>query len=415
MNKWSFFAILCCILLLCALPAMAQEEQALPVITITYASDASLSQEAAVDAQITVAEGGQESSFQAKLRLNKTALDLVEKDLPQQSLYIEGAETRFVLYNDGGDALRTKLLSTACSGLVAQCPVAVPVRTQEPVEVYVNGDYRGLYSRREDIADAIARFEGLDSAATLNVTDVNKKAFCGDASGIANALQQLKGLNLSLEADRQTLSTLLDTESFLNWAAVNAFFGNLNMNNDVIFYQVGNGPIKCAMGDFAYALMFAAHNPYASLNTITTDVAIIIESMLLNQPEYREAFLTKLGALYQALPTQTLQQAVDAANAQIASALPRHMERWTAAFIQAMAGKNNYLVTNTQEALLYQQYSIYRLRDKTLVRHPWYLYDLTQSALDVSDADMLRYFGSEKPALIEVPAESWETYKAANQ
>lgn len=187
------------------------------------------------------------------------------------------------------------------------------------------------------------------------------------------------------------------------------------MKSDVIFYQVENGPIKCAMGDFAYALMFAAHNPYASLNTITTDVVIIIESMLLNQPEYREAFLTKLGALYQALPTQTLQQAVDVANAQIASALPRHMERWTAAFIQAMAGKNNYLVTNTQEALLYQQYSIYRLRDKTLVRHPWYLYDLTQSALDVSDADMLRYFGSEKPALIEVPAESWETYKAANQ
>lgn len=415
MNKWSFFAVLCCILLLCALPAMAQEEQTLPVITITYAADASLSQETDVDAQITVAESGQESTFQAKLRLNKTALDLEEKDLPQQSLYIEGAETRFVLYNDGGDALRTKLLSTACSGLVAQCPVAVPVRTQEPVEVYVNGDYRGLYSRREDIADAIARFEGLDSAATLNVTDVNKKAFCGDASGIANALQQLKGLNLSLEADRQTLSTLLDTESFLNWAAVNAFFGNLNMKSDVIFYQVGNGPIKCAMGDFAYALMFAAYNPYASLNTITTDVVIIIESKLLNQPEYREAFLTKLGALYQALPTQTLQQAVDAANAQIASALPRHMERWTAAFIQAMAGKNNYLVTNTQEALLCQQYSIYRLRDKTLVRHPWYLYDLTQSALEVSDADMLRYFGSEKPALIEVPAESWETYKAANQ
>ena len=44
MNKWSFFAVFCCILLLCALPAMAQEEQALPVITITYASDASKSQ-----------------------------------------------------------------------------------------------------------------------------------------------------------------------------------------------------------------------------------------------------------------------------------------------------------------------------------------------------------------------------------
>ena len=255
MNKWSFFAVFCCILLLCALPAMAQEEQALPVITITYAAGAPLSHEEAVDAQVTIARDGKEHAFPARLRLNAAAMDSEERELPQRSLYIEGADMRFVLYNDGGDALRTKLLSTVCSGLVAQCPVAVPVRTQEPVEVYVNGDYRGLYSRREDIADAIARFEGLDSAAALNVADVNKKAFCGDPAGIANALQQLKGLNLSLEADRQTLSTLLDTESFLNWAAVNAFFGNLNMKSDVIFYQVGNGPIKCAMGDFAYALL----------------------------------------------------------------------------------------------------------------------------------------------------------------
>lgn len=413
MKKASLLSILCCLLLLCALPALA-EEQSLPVITITYAADAALSHEETVDAQVTVSEGGQESSFQAKLRLNKTALDLVEKDLPQRSLYIEGADMCFDLYNDGGDALRTKLLSTVCSGLVAQCPVAVPVRTQEPVEVYINGDYCGLYSQREDIADAIARFEGLDSAATLNVADVNKKAFCGDASGIANALQQLKGLNLSLEADRQTLSTLLDTESFLNWAAVNAFFGNLNMKSDVIFYQVGNGPVKCAMGDFAYALMFADHNPYASLNAITTDVVIIIESMLLNQPEYRDAFLTKLGALYQALPAQTMQEAVDAASARIAAALPRHMERWADEFIQALGG-DSYPAANAQEALLYQHYYVSRLRDKTLVRRPWYLYDQTQSALEVSDADMLRYFGSAKPALIDVPSDSWDAYKAANQ
>ena len=169
--------MLCCILLLCALPAMAQEEQALPVITITYAAGAPLSPEEAVDAQVTIARDGQEHAFPARLRLNAAAMDSEERELPQRSLYIKGADMRFVLYNDGGDALRTKLLSTACSGLVAQCPVAVPVRTQEPVEVYVNGDYRGLYSRREDIADAIARFEGLDSAATLNVADVNKKAF----------------------------------------------------------------------------------------------------------------------------------------------------------------------------------------------------------------------------------------------
>ncbi len=415
MNKWSFFAVLCCILLLCALPAMAQEEQTLPVITITYASDASLSRETAVDAQITVTEDGLENSFQAKLRLNDIALDATERALPQQSLYIEGAETRFVLYNDGGDALRTKLLSTACSGLVAQGPVAVPVRMQEPVEVYINGEYVGLYSRREDIADAIARFEGLDSTDGLNVTDTNaNSAFCGDASGIAGALQQIKSLNLSLEADRQTLDTLLDTESFLNWLAVNAYFGNINMNSDIIFYQIEDGPVKCAMGDFAFALMFASHNPYTSLETVSFQPVSVLENMLLNRPEYRNAFLTKLGALYQALPTQVICQAVDDANAKIASALLRHMERWADAFIRAL-GENVYLVSNAQEALLYQQYSVYRLEEKTLVRQPWYIYDLTQTALDVSDEDMLRYFGSAKPELPDVPTDTWDTYKTANR
>ena len=105
MNKWCFFAVFCCILLLCALPAMAQEEQALPVITITYAAGAPLSPEEAVDAQVTIARDGQEHAFSARLRLNAAAMDSEERELPQRSLYIKGADMRFVLYNDGGDAI----------------------------------------------------------------------------------------------------------------------------------------------------------------------------------------------------------------------------------------------------------------------------------------------------------------------
>ena len=415
MKKASLLSILCCLLLLCTLPALA-EEQSLPVITITYAADAALSHEETVDAQVTVSEGGQESTFQAKLQLNKTALDLVEKDLPQQSLHIESENECFVLYNDSYDALRTKLLGTVFSGLLAQSPAAVPVRAQEPVEVYVNGDYRGLYSRREDIAAAIARFEGLDSTDTLHVSDVNKKAFCGDTSGIFKALQQIKQLDLSLEADRQALNALLDTESYLNWLAANIFVGNANMYSDIIYYQVGEGPVKCAMGDFAWTMLQASSDPYASLNTVylDADYVLMIEKKLLSQPEYRDAFLAKLGALYQALPAQTMQEAVDAASARIAAALPRHMERWADEFIQALGG-DSYPAANAQEALLYQHYCVSRLRDKTLVRRPWYLYDQTQNALEVSDADMLRYFGSARPALIDVPSDSWDDYKAANQ
>lgn len=415
MKKVSLLALLCCLLMLCALPALA-EEQSLPVIRITYTGDAALTQEDTVSAQLSVLENGLETAYQAELRLNDAALDGAERALPQQSLRLENENVCFILYNDGNDALRTKLLGAVCSALIGQGPVAVPVRSQQAAEVYINDDYRGLYSRREDIVDAILRFEKLDSADALTITDVNQKAICGDPSDMTAALEQIKGLDLSLEADRQALTSLLDTESFLNWLAVNTFFGNGNMQSDIIFYQVDNGPWKCAMGDFAYVFMSASTNPYAGMNDVASTFAVhMLQRKLLNQPEYLNAFLAKLGALYQALPTQVLQDAVDAENAKIASALARHTERWADEFIQAMGNDFAYPPADAQEALRYQQYCLYRLRDKTLVRLPWYLYDLTQSELNVSDEDMLRYFGSEKPALPEVPSDGWEAYKAANR
>lgn len=415
MKKVSLLAMLCCLLILCALPALA-EDQSLPVFRITYPADTPLTQEETVTAQVTMLADGHEETYPAQLRLNDSKPDGAERALPQQSLRFEFYGLSFILYNGGNDALRTKVLDAVCSDLIEDGPVAVPVGGQSAVEVYVNDDYRGLYLLQGDIVDTILSFEALESTDTLNITDVNNKAICGDPFSIAAALEQIKGLDLSLEADRQTLATLLDTESFLNWLAVNTFFGNGNMRSDIIFYQVDNGTLKCAMGDFAYVFMSAATNPYASMNDASSAFTVdILQRKLLNQSEYRDAFLTKLGALYQALSVQKIQQAVDAENEKIATALSRHTERWADEFAQAMSEKYIYPVTNAQEALLYQQYSVYRLRDKTLLRQPWYLYDLTQSELNVSNEDMLRYFGSEKAELAEVPTDNWEAYKAAHQ
>ena len=413
MKRIGLLAALCCLLCLCALPGLAQEE-ALPVIRITCAPDAALTQEEAVAAQVTLISAGTETGFDAQLRLNDATLDAVECALPQKSLRVEGDGQRFILYNDGNDALYTKLISAVCCKLIAQGPIAVPVRAQEPVAVYLNGEYWGLYTKREVIEDAIARFEGLESAAGLNVVGANRQALCGDAAGLAEAFHRIRALDLSREEDRQTLGELLDTESLLNWMAVNAYLGVSNLYQEIVFYQADEGPWRCAAGDFAYALFTARDDSVARLKNISLGDTAMLTARLLEAPEYREAFLTRLGALYQALPTAVMQAAVDAESARIADALPAHMERWADAFAQTMSAKQDYPPANAQEALLFQRYRVYRLRDKTLTQRPWYVYDSAQQALALSDADMERYFGGPSPALPEVAGDTWEDYQAAN-
>lgn len=414
MNKTKLFVLLGCLISLLALPGMA-EEASLPAICITYAADAELSQEEAVEAQVVLADAGEETSLEAQLRLHDSTLDVVETALPQKSLRVDGGETRFILYNDGNDAIYTKIISAVCGNLIAQGPVAVPVRAQEPVEVYLNGEYWGLYTRREVIEDAIVRFEGLADTAGLKVADVNRKAVCGDVTGLTEAFQSIKELDLSLEEDRQTLEELLDTESFLNWLAVNAYFGTADLYGEIYFYQIDEGPWKCAAGDFAYALITASDNSLGRVANQDEAQPSLGETArlagkMLKVSEYRDAFLTKLGALYQALPVEVMQAAVDTENARIAAVLPAHTARWADAFAQALGDAYSY-PADAQEAELFQQYRVYRLRDKTLVQRPWYLYDSVQRELEVTDEDMTRYFGS-KPELPEVPDDTWEEYKA---
>ena len=414
MNKTKLFVLLGCLISLLALPGMA-EEASLPAICITYAADAELSQEEAVEAQVVLADAGEETSLEAQLRLHDSTLDVVETALPQKSLRVDGGETRFILYNDGNDAIYTKIISAVCGNLIAQGPVAVPVRAQEPVEVYRNGEYWGLYTRREVIEDAIVRFEGLADTAGLKVADVNRKAVCGDVTGLTEAFQSIKELDLSLEEDRQTLEELLDTESFLNWLAVNAYFGTADLYGEIYFYQIDEGPWKCAAGDFAYALITASDNSLGRVANHDDAQPSLGETArlagkMLKVSEYRDAFLTKLGALYQALPVEVMQAAVDTENARIAAVLPAHTARWADAFAQALGDAYSY-PADAQEAELFQQYRVYRLRDKTLVQRPWYLYDSVQRELEVTDEDMTRYFGS-KPELPEVPDDTWEEYKA---
>lgn len=415
MKKTCLLLMVCCLLLLCITTAVAQEPN-LTEIWIVYDAGKTIACDTAVDAQVTLVQAGQETVCDAGLLLSDETADAAEVALPQKSLRLEGDGLQFLLFNDGGDALRTKLVGALCCGLVEQSPMATPVRAQEPVQVYLNGEYRGLYTKQETIQDAIARFENLSDTARLTIAKANLQALCGDASGLAELFRWVETADFSLEENIQTLNGLLDTDSFLNWMAVNTYFGNGNLYGELYFYRNGSEPWKCATGNFSYSLRAAADH---SADRLVIEAgtqnrwgeAAELADKLLRVPVYRDGFLYRLGALYQALPASVMQAAVDAADARIASALPAHMDIWAEAFAGAMAADYGYPAANGAEALLYRNYCVARLREEMLALRPYYVYDSVQRALEVPDAEMEKWFGGGKPELPQTPDLSWETYR----
>lgn len=416
--KRVFCFIISLILGLCFFSALAETQPQIN-ISITYSEDAVLSEDTAVPATVLIEQEKENTTQEASIRLYGQEADWIGTKLPQENLLIDGDDSDFILYNGGNDGLFTKGINRICYDLIAQSGLSIPVREQKAVSVTLNGEYWGLYTMEETIQEATARFEGLTDVAKLNVANHQQKTIFGDATGLSNAFAASKLLDLSVETDRTQLETLFDTDSFLNWMTINTYFGNSNLFSDIAFYQVDDGPWKSAPTHFSWAFYQASDDSVTLLldrdtKQPTYGDAALLASRMLREPVYREAFLTKLGALYQALPTPVMQAAADKAVAEIAPAMEAHTQRWSAAFAQMEDGIDEY-PADSKEALLFWQYRVYRLCDKTMVRRPWFVYDSAQRAFNLSDSEMAVYFGSEKTDLPEVPDDTWADYKTANK
>ena len=94
-----------------------------------------------------------------------------------------------------------------------------------------------------------------------------------------------------------------------------------------------------------------------------------------------------------------MQSALDECVAVMAPEMPTHFTRWAP---ENDTEVNSELSQDPDEALAYWQRRITRMRDGTMVKRPYYIYQDIQTAFGLSEAEMVQYFGSEVPT---APAE----------
>ncbi len=317
----------------------------------------------------------------------------------------------FVLRMGGNDGSWTRLVDGLQSRLidrfneVSQTPTDVIHQAWNPVVVYLNGVYWGHYNMRERVDRFfVAQHEGLtlEEADNMDILEASGKVHYGSNKEYNAMIKKVKksspGTN---EDDLQYILDNVDVDNYFDYMALEMFFGNSDPGN-IRFYKLHQegAKWKWIFYDADYGLFNSGFDsPSSYLKPEGAGQQKIDNTLirkLLENDEMRHKFLTRLGEFYQFFTTDRMLGEMETMAAILEPEMALHYARWAEETDKAITVDNP---TTPEGALRYWHTRLDRLRN-VLKKRPTYFYEMVQEEFELTDDQMLIYFG-EKPALPE--------------
>ena len=350
--------------------------------------------------------------FRDRIRLQMDGDDYYAMDMPQKALRVEALDGAFeypvfidrtaisypslVLRNSGADCLFTRVADGVQNRLVEKYTDAhLLTLAWQPVHVYLNDEYWGIYNMREGLdARTVCRYEQIPEAEAANVTllYIAGGAVQGNSQEYKALRKEMKDRDpASNPEDLEYLEQEVDIESFLDWLAVEMYFGNSDIGNGMV-YRVPGGKWKCLLQDLDYGLFMSSYesvNGYLKpegMGQMKVDNTIFRK--ILETDRYRDLFLTKLGDVYKALTTEVMQAELDECVAWIEPGMKAHMERWAPYNDRRIIAE---IPTDPEQAWDYWKKRIDRMK-YTMDKRPGCLYEQVQAFFGLTEEEMAHYF-----------------------
>ena len=205
-------------------------------------------------------------------------------DMPQKSFLIDAKDGSFdfplfddreassyptlLLRNSGNNSMFTRIQDGVQHRLIDRHTDAkLLTQAWRPVQVYLNGEYWGMYNMREPIdAHTICRYEQIpdEQADEVSLLAINGRAIQGDAKPYKELLSKLKESDPANNPDDLAyLEQEVDIDSLLDWLTVEMYFGNSDIGTGKI-YRVPGGKWKYLLMDLDYGLYDSGFNSVQS-------------------------------------------------------------------------------------------------------------------------------------------------------
>ncbi|QUA52347.1 CotH kinase family protein [Aristaeella lactis] len=343
--------------------------------------------------------------------------DTFSMDMPQKSFLLKASDGSFdyplfddrtadayptiLLRNGGNDSMWTRVMDEVQHRLIERHTDArLLTQAWRPVNVYLNGEYWGIYNMRENVdAYTVCRYEQIpdDLADDITILYINGTPLQGQKKNFVSMREQIKNSDPAHNPeDLAYLEQEIDIDSFLDWLTVEMYFGNSDIGNGMV-YRVPGGKWKCLIQDLDYGLFSSGFNSVESylkekgMGEVAIDNSIFLK--ILEVDKYRELFFTKLGSLFHSLTTEVMLAELDECVEWIEPSMQAHFDRWGPLNDKAIISE---LPTTSEGAWQYWQQRIKRLR-KTMLKRPILLYGYIQEFFGMSDTEMAVYFPTDIP------------------
>ena len=365
--------------------------------------------------------------FTDDISLQLDAEDLFAMDMPQKGLLVKALDGSFdyplfddrpaaaypsiLLRNGGNDSMWTRVLDEVQHRLIDRHTDAhLLTQAWKPVNVYLNGEYWGIYNMRESAdAHTVCRYEQIsddlaDDVAILYINGGSVQAMREMKNAFTGMRSRIKNSDPSRNPDDLAyLEQEIDIDSFLDWFTVEMYFGNSDIGNGMV-YRVPGGKWKCLIQDLDYGLFNSSYN---SVNSFLKDNGMGDQQIdnsiflkILEVDKYRELFFTKLGSLFHSLTTDVMLAELDECVEWIEPDIQAHFDRWGPLYDKALIAE---VPTTPEGARKYWESRISRLQN-TMRKRPTLLYNYIQEFFQMTDEEMAVYFPTDIPRTVdEIP------------
>ena len=202
----------------------------------------------------------------------------------------------------------------------------VPAQNYRYVTLYINGEYWGIYAIREQHSE-----EYFASHYGVNADTV--QVFNGEYRypGTFNDLLTYAEYNdLNTAAAWQYIQEHMDVAEMIDWTILECWGGDKDVYENVRFYsspEYKNNAVLYGLVDMD--LCMYDHQTFAVGFESWPQLHAIIPRGLMNNPEFKDMFLTRLGELLRGpLSDANVQARIDALAAQVQPEAARDLQRW---------------------------------------------------------------------------------------
>ena len=174
---------------------------------------------------------------------------------------------------------------------------AVPAQNYRYAALYLNGEYWGLYAIREHHSEEYFASHYNVSADSVQVHNGEYRV---NGTAFNDLLTYAESHNLSDPAAWQYLQEHLDVNEMIDWLILECWSGDIDVYENVRFYsspEYKNGSVIYGLVDMD--LTMTNHQTYAVGFECWPQLHAIIPRALLQNGEFKNAFLTRLGSLLQ--------------------------------------------------------------------------------------------------------------------